>query len=90
VVVDVYGGTVERRLQAHYSTVHACVFHPTMHEMYSGSNDEEVLVWTPAEPHDSGGHNDSGGGGGAGAGAGAGAGVAGYDEWSSDDDAFAM
>lgn len=34
-------------LQGHYERVNCCVFHPNYEEMYSGSKDRQILVWTP-------------------------------------------
>jgi DNA excision repair protein ERCC-8 len=41
-------------LQGHYDRVNCCVFHPNYQEMYSGSKDRQILVWTPIfdEYHD--------------------------------------
>lgn len=49
-VIDIYGGSLLKHLRGHYSQVNTCCFHPFFHEMYSGSGDSEVLVWTPPLP----------------------------------------
>eukprot|EP00041_Stephanoeca_diplocostata_P002027 m.22835 g.22835 ORF g.22835 m.22835 type:complete len:422 (-) comp12810_c0_seq1:260-1525(-) len=83
-VYDIHGGTLVRVLRGHYGRVHQCVFHPTTVEMYSGSNDSEVVVWSPALDQQRRGRRVGGGTSTDGAAAGAAEGVA-EDAWSDDD-----
>jgi DNA excision repair protein ERCC-8 len=49
--IDVHAATkLPNELRGHYSTVHACVFHPHYEELYTGSNDSEILLWAPPAP----------------------------------------
>lgn len=34
-------------MRAHYKHVHSALFHPFRQELYTASNDQEILVWTP-------------------------------------------
>ncbi len=44
---SVHTGQLLSTLQAHFDRVNCCIFHPTREELYSGSNDYQILVWTP-------------------------------------------
>lgn len=44
---NLFTGALVRRLRGHYGTVKTCLFHPDLEEVYSGSQDSEVLVWSP-------------------------------------------
>eukprot|EP00040_Diaphanoeca_grandis_P009853 m.50431 g.50431 ORF g.50431 m.50431 type:complete len:384 (-) comp21297_c1_seq1:52-1203(-) len=46
-VYNLSTGVLRNMLKGHYREVHSCIFHPTREEVYSGSSDAEVLVWTP-------------------------------------------
>lgn len=46
---DLYSGSRLRVLRGHYNTVHSCVFHPHREELYTGSNDPQVFLWTPRQ-----------------------------------------
>ena len=40
-------GKLVRTLKAHMDVVNCCVFHPHRQELYTGSNDQQILVWAP-------------------------------------------
>lgn len=44
---ELYTGHPIATLRGHYSSVHQCCWNPTRPELYSISNDAEVLVWAP-------------------------------------------
>ena len=44
---DVLSGVQSGSLSGHYDIVNCCTFHPFREELYSGSNDRQVLIWTP-------------------------------------------
>lgn len=41
-------------------TINCCIFNPSMHELYSGSNDGNILVWRAAVDKDCDVDNDNG------------------------------
>ena len=47
VACDVFGGSIFDTLRGHYNQVNCCIINPDIHEMYSGSNDRNILAWTP-------------------------------------------
>ncbi|XP_042660831.1 DNA excision repair protein ERCC-8 isoform X2 [Tyto alba] len=51
-VYAVFTGELKTVLRGHYNTVNCCVFQPNFQELYSGSNDHNILAWvpTPREP----------------------------------------
>jgi len=48
-VYDIYSGDQVGTLQGHLDKVNCCVFHPVFAELYSGGNDNQILVWTPSQ-----------------------------------------
>lgn len=44
---DLLEGTPIRKMEAHFSAVRGCMFHPHKDELYSYAGDQEVLAWTP-------------------------------------------
>lgn len=44
---DVLSGQKLRVLRGHFSQVLCAAYHPHREEMFSGSNDREILVWLP-------------------------------------------
>ncbi|KAJ7569020.1 hypothetical protein O6H91_01G057600 [Diphasiastrum complanatum] len=44
---DVWTGNLHATLKGHYDLVNCCSFHPLDQELYSGSNDRQILVWAP-------------------------------------------
>ncbi|BBM97539.1 DNA excision repair protein ERCC-8 [Marchantia polymorpha subsp. ruderalis] len=49
-VYNLWTGRVLKTLRGHYDTVNCCEFHPYAQEMYSGSNDRKILLWSPPPP----------------------------------------
>ncbi|KAK4816060.1 hypothetical protein QYF61_011068 [Mycteria americana] len=47
-VYTIFTGELITMLRGHYSTVDCCVFQPNFQELYSGSNDCNILAWIPA------------------------------------------
>lgn len=47
-VFDLSTGQLLDTLRAHMDTINCCIFNPSMHELYSGSNDGNILVWRAA------------------------------------------
>nr|CAD7256860.1 unnamed protein product [Timema shepardi]CAD7568549.1 unnamed protein product [Timema californicum] len=43
---NVESGEKINTLLGHYNSVNCCVYHPFYHELYSGGNDRNVLIWT--------------------------------------------
>eukprot|EP00850_Spirogloea_muscicola_P016627 SM000136S00173 [mRNA] locus=s136:184851:188612:- [translate_table: standard] len=46
-VYETWTGHLHDILRGHYAPVNACTYHPHDEELYSGSNDRQVLVWAP-------------------------------------------
>ncbi|GMH38513.1 hypothetical protein BSKO_06397 [Bryopsis sp. KO-2023] len=44
-VFDLSTGETFDNLRGHMDTINCCLFNPSMHELYSGSNDGNILVW---------------------------------------------
>ncbi|KJE90839.1 DNA repair helicase RAD25 [Capsaspora owczarzaki ATCC 30864] len=47
---DAATGRQVKSLKAHMDVVNCCVFHPHRQELYTGSNDQQILVWSPPPP----------------------------------------
>eukprot|EP00850_Spirogloea_muscicola_P013949 SM000097S24802 [mRNA] locus=s97:362159:364831:+ [translate_table: standard] len=46
-VYETWTGHLHDILRGHYAPVNACTYHPHDEELYSGSNDRQILVWGP-------------------------------------------
>ena len=63
---DVHAGALRATLRGHFAAVTACVFHPTLQELYTAGHDGNVLVWDgwgPVPPDECDGGARGGGGG---------------------------
>lgn len=47
---DVGSGMTFRTFRAHYELVNCCCFNMQDQELYTGSNDRQILVWSPPSP----------------------------------------
>lgn len=47
---DVWSGKLYRAFRGHYESVNCCCFSPQDQELYTGSNDRKLLVWSPSNP----------------------------------------
>ena len=45
---DIYTGEKIDRLKGHYNAVNCCKYHESTQNLYSGGNDRNILIWTPA------------------------------------------
>jgi DNA excision repair protein ERCC-8 len=45
-IYEIHTGNKVKALLGHYNCVNSCIYHPFYHELYSGGNDKNVLVWT--------------------------------------------
>lgn len=52
-VYETETGVKVSTLSGHYNCVNCCVYHPHFHELYSGGNDRNVLIWTADHSQDS-------------------------------------
>jgi DNA excision repair protein ERCC-8 len=48
-IYEIQTGIKVKALLGHYNGVNTCIFHPFYHELYSGGNDENILIWTAEE-----------------------------------------
>ncbi|XP_067120324.1 DNA excision repair protein ERCC-8-like [Centruroides vittatus] len=46
-IFDLFTGEKLNTLVGHFNTVNCCAFRSTYHELYTGGNDRNILVWTP-------------------------------------------
>ncbi|XP_041358776.1 DNA excision repair protein ERCC-8-like [Gigantopelta aegis] len=46
-ILELHSGMTINTLRGHYSQVNSCVYHRDRHEVYSGSNDRNILIWVP-------------------------------------------
>lgn len=44
---DIRLGHLIKELNGHFRQVNCCHYNPSTQEVYSGSNDRNILVWTP-------------------------------------------
>lgn len=44
---DIWSGRMHSKLVGHYDNVNCCAFLPEDQELYSGSSDRQILVWSP-------------------------------------------
>ncbi|KAL3684556.1 hypothetical protein R1sor_002578 [Riccia sorocarpa] len=49
-VYNLWTGLLLKTLGGHYDDVNCCELHPYEQEMYSGSSDRKILVWSPPPP----------------------------------------
>ncbi|KAJ3687434.1 hypothetical protein LUZ61_016598 [Rhynchospora tenuis] len=47
---DVWSGTTINTYRGHYESVNCCFFNAQDQELYTGSNDRQILVWSPSIP----------------------------------------
>lgn len=47
---DLWSGLTSQILRGHYESVNCCCFSSQDQELYSGSNDRQILVWSPSSP----------------------------------------
>lgn len=47
---DVWSGVTFRTFRGHYGTVDCCYFSSQDQELYTGSHDRQILVWSPPNP----------------------------------------
>jgi len=45
-IYEIQTGERVKALLGHYNCVNTCIVHPFYHELYSGGNDKNVLIWT--------------------------------------------
>ena len=43
---DTQSGALRATLRGHFAAVTAVVYHPALHELYSGGHDGNLLCWT--------------------------------------------
>ncbi|KAI3972751.1 hypothetical protein MKX01_019409 [Papaver californicum] len=59
---DVWSGRTSETFRGHYENVNCCWFNSQDQEMYTGSNDRQILVWSPPkirlDEMDEGGNNE--------------------------------
>ncbi|EFJ33611.1 hypothetical protein SELMODRAFT_266832 [Selaginella moellendorffii] len=48
-VYDMLSGRLLSTLKGHYELVNCCAYHSQSQELYSGSNDRRILVWSPKQ-----------------------------------------
>ncbi|KAK9109740.1 hypothetical protein Sjap_017800 [Stephania japonica] len=46
---NVWSGETFQTFQGHYEVVNCCWFNPQDQELYTGSNDRQILVWSPSK-----------------------------------------
>ncbi|KAK9112015.1 hypothetical protein Scep_019534 [Stephania cephalantha] len=46
---NVWSGETFRTFRGHYEVVNCCWFNPQDQELYTGSNDRQILVWSPSK-----------------------------------------
>ena len=54
-VLDMHTGEQQKLLRGHMDTINACVFNPSLQELYSGADDASIVVWSEErlqEPED--------------------------------------
>ncbi|KAJ4772283.1 Transducin/WD40 repeat-like superfamily protein [Rhynchospora pubera] len=47
---DLWSGTTINTYRGHYESVNCCFFNAQDQELYTGSNDRQILVWSPSIP----------------------------------------
>ncbi|XP_078433779.1 WD repeat-containing protein ATCSA-1-like [Wolffia australiana] len=50
---DMWSGTTSRTFRGHLESVNCCFFNAQHQELYSGSNDRQIVVWAPTNRTDS-------------------------------------
>ena len=46
-ILELHSGMQVSTLRGHYCQVNCCVYHRDRHEVYSGGNDRNILIWLP-------------------------------------------
>jgi len=49
---NIQTGDLVKQYKAHFERVNACTVQPVTQELFSGSNDRQILCWSPEEPRD--------------------------------------
>ncbi|KAK1276566.1 Guanine nucleotide-binding protein subunit beta [Acorus gramineus] len=49
-VFDIWTGMTSRTLRGHFEAVNCCYYNRQDQELYTGSNDRQILVWSPSIP----------------------------------------
>nr|CAB3478903.1 unnamed protein product [Digitaria exilis] len=47
---NIWSGTTYRTFRGHYELVNCCYYREQDQELYTGSNDRQILVWSPSTP----------------------------------------
>jgi len=47
---NLWSGTTFRAFRGHYELVNCCYYSEQDQELYTGSNDRQILVWSPSTP----------------------------------------
>ena len=47
---DLYSGKLINQLKGHLDTVNACCWNSNQHELYTGSGDSQIIVWSHPRP----------------------------------------
>jgi DNA excision repair protein ERCC-8 len=46
-IFHAFSGTLEKSMKGHFDTINCCLYNPILNEMYSGSKDKNLLIWSP-------------------------------------------
>ena len=51
-IFHAFSGNIFKTLKGHFDTINCCLYNPVLNEMYSGSKDKNLLIWSPKTTHE--------------------------------------
>jgi DNA excision repair protein ERCC-8 len=49
---NIFDGTQTNVFKGHFDAINCCLYHPLLNEIYTGSNDRNLLIWSPEISND--------------------------------------